>query len=216
MFVYLAALNAGWNPEDTIANTAIETGAYRPKNSRATYSDEITLEEAFASSSNVAAVRLFNQVGSKEVIRTARSLGVTSDLPEGDPSLALGTSSMSLLELTAAYAGVAANQYPVEPYAFEPEEESWWDWLGGPEQSASGRIHGDIEQMLRRATAPDFGFLYIVFGLKVRFFNGYGSEFVVRRGQAAEDDFEEEGNGTARREVAQAPPRRGALEGNAS
>ena len=73
-----------------------------------------------------------------------------------------------------------------------------------------------FEQMLRRATAPDFGFLYIVFGLKVRFFNGYGSEFVVRRGQAAEDDFEEEGNGTARREVAQAPPRRGALEGNAS
>ncbi|MEO0907814.1 MAG: transglycosylase domain-containing protein [Pseudomonadota bacterium] len=151
LFVYLAALNAGWNPEDTIANTAIETGAYRPKNSRGTYSDEITLEEAFASSSNVAAVRLFNQVGSQEVIRTARSLGVTSDLPEGDPSLALGTSSMSLLELTAAYAGVAANQYPVEPYAFEPEEESWWDWLGGPEQSASGRIHGDIEQMLRRA-----------------------------------------------------------------
>jgi penicillin-binding protein 1A len=151
LFVYLAALEAGWDPEDTIGNTAIEAGSYRPKNSRERYSDTITLEDAFATSSNVAAVRLFNEVGSERVIRTARSLGVTSDMPEGDPSLALGTSTMTLLELTSAYAGVAANSFPVKPYAFAPEEESWWDWLTTPADSASGRTHEDIERMLRAA-----------------------------------------------------------------
>ena len=151
LFVYLAALEAGWGPDDTISNQAIEAGSYRPKNALERYSDSVTLEEAFASSSNVAAVRLFNEVGSERVIRMARSLGVTADLPEGDPSLALGTSSMSLLELTSAYAGVAANRFPVKPYAFEGEEQGWWEWLTTPIDSASGRTHEDIERMLRTA-----------------------------------------------------------------
>ncbi|MCK0128831.1 transglycosylase domain-containing protein [Erythrobacter sp. F6033] len=151
MFVYLAALQAGWDPEDTIANTAIETGSYRPKNSRGNYSETITLEDAFATSSNVAAVRLFNEVGSQNVIRTARSLGVTSPMPEGDPSLALGTSSMTLLELTSAYAGVAANTFPVRAHPIPDEEEGWWEWMTTREDSVSGRAHEDLEQMLRAA-----------------------------------------------------------------
>ncbi len=155
LFVYLAALEAGWRPDDTISNLPIEAGSYRPKNSREQYSDEITLEDALARSSNVATVRLFNEVGSERVIRTARELGVASPMPEGDPSLALGTSTMTLLELTAAYAGVAANSFPVQPYAIAPEEKSWWeklwDWFTSKEDSLSGRVHGDIEQMLRAA-----------------------------------------------------------------
>ena len=151
LFVYLAALEAGMEPDDVISNQPIEAGSYRPKNSRDRYTQQVTLEDAFASSSNVAAVRLFNQVGSEQVIRTARSLGVTSELPKGDPSLALGTSSMTLLELTAAYAGVAANEHPVRPYAFPQEEESWWDWFLSGEDSFSGGVHNDIQQMLRAA-----------------------------------------------------------------
>ena len=49
LFVYLAALEAGWQPGDTIPNTPITTGSYRPKNGRERYSDTITLEDAFAS-----------------------------------------------------------------------------------------------------------------------------------------------------------------------
>jgi len=115
LFVYLAALRKGWAPEDTIANEAIESGSYRPRNASGTYSKTITLADAFASSSNVATLRLFNQVGDKAVIATARDLGITAPLPEGDSSLALGTSSMTLLELTAAYAGIASNSFPVAP-----------------------------------------------------------------------------------------------------
>lgn len=149
--VYLTALEEGWEPDDTIPNTPITQGAYRPKNAREQYSAQITLEDAFASSSNVAAVRLFQAVGSDKVIRTARRLGITGAMTEGDPSLALGTSSMTLMELTAAYAGIAANAYPVEPHAFPRGERSWWEWMTTPTKSMSSRVHEDLEGMLRAA-----------------------------------------------------------------
>ncbi|HET6525558.1 transglycosylase domain-containing protein [Sphingopyxis sp.] len=151
LFVYLAALDAGWEPDDRIDNSAIETGSYRPKNSGGAYSTDISLEDAFASSSNVAAVRLFGDVGDEKVIAMARDLGVTAPLPKGDPSLALGTSSMTLLELTAAYAAVAANSYPVEPHAFKEAEMGWFENLiSGPSRFGSSE-HEDIETMLRAA-----------------------------------------------------------------
>ena len=80
-------------------------------------------------------------MGSDKVIATARDLGVRAPLTEGDPSLALGTSTMTLLELTSAYAAVAANEYPVEPHAFaRPERgffENLWD---GPSSCPLRRI----------------------------------------------------------------------------
>lgn len=151
LFVYLAALRAGMEPDDLIDNRPITEGSYRPRNAGNRYSDTITLEDAFARSSNVAAVRLLGQVGSKAVIRTARELGVTSVLPEGDPSLALGTSTMTLLELTSAYAGVAANRYPIIPHAFPQEQESWIDRLLDGKRSLSGSTHKEMEQLLRAA-----------------------------------------------------------------
>ena len=149
--VYLTALEAGWEPDDTIPNTPIAQGSYRPKNAREQYSGQITLEDAFAGSSNVAAVRLFQAVGSAKVIATARRLGITAPMAEGDPSLALGTSSMTLMELTAAYAGIAANDYPVEPHAFARGEQGWWEWLSTRKDSMSRGTHDNLEGMLRAA-----------------------------------------------------------------
>lgn len=190
LFVYLAALEAGWEPDDRIENTPIETGSYRPKNSGATYSPTITLENALATSSNVAAVRLFNEIGSERVIRTARSLGVTSPLPEGDPSMALGTSSMTLLELTSAYAGIAANSFPVRAHAFPDEEEGWWEWITTPEDNVSSRSHADLEQMLRAvinkgtgraATLPiaNYGKTGTTQNYRDALFVGYAGDLVV-------------------------------------
>ncbi len=150
-FVYLAALEQGWEPDDTIANTEITQGSYRPRNASGRYSEEITLADAFAQSSNVAAVRLQQEVGDEAVIAMARELGITAQLDEGDPSIALGTSTMSLIDLTAAYAGIAGNAFPVEPHAFKREEQGWWDWLwNGPDSLSSG-VHEDMEQLLRAA-----------------------------------------------------------------
>lgn len=148
-FVYLTALENGWDPDDAIPNTPITQGSYRPKNAREQYSDTITLKDAFAQSSNVAAVRLLQAVGSEKVIRTARQLGITAPMAEGDPSLALGTSAMTLMELTAAYAGIAANEYPVEPHAIPRGEPGWWEWLTTRKGSMSSGVHSDLEDMLR-------------------------------------------------------------------
>ena len=68
LFVYLAAFRAGMTPDDRIDDTPFTTGSYRPSNHGGKYRGRITLRQAFAASSNVAAVRLTQQVGVDNVI----------------------------------------------------------------------------------------------------------------------------------------------------
>jgi penicillin-binding protein 1A len=147
LFVYLAALRAGMNPDTVIADTPINMGPYRPKNSGGSYRGDISLQQAFSRSSNVASVRLYDQVGGKSVERAARDLGIKSPLTL-DPSLALGSSGVTLIELTAAYAGVAANRWPVEPRAFKADEQGWIEWLFSGERSFDGRTHKMLLELL--------------------------------------------------------------------
>jgi len=128
LFVYLAAFRAGMAPDDMIEDTPITTGTYRPANHGGKYRGRITLRQAFAASSNVAAVRLTQKVGVDNVIKVARDLGVTAPLTE-DLSLALGTSEIPLVELAEAYASVAAGAYPVLAHGLPPEEQGWFDRL---------------------------------------------------------------------------------------
>jgi penicillin-binding protein 1A len=115
LFVYLAALRSGMTADTIVDDSPISEGPYRPKNYNERYRRKITLREAFARSSNVVAVRLYQQVGHAAVVKTARELGVRSALAN-DPSLALGSSGMTLLELTSAYAALAADRFPVKPH----------------------------------------------------------------------------------------------------
>ena len=114
MFVYLAALRAGYRPEDMIEDKPITIDGWSPANVDGIYRGSITLREAFLRSSNAAAVRLSERVGRQNVLRAARELGISSPLPDG-PSVALGTAGVSLLELTGAYAAIAGGRYPVQP-----------------------------------------------------------------------------------------------------
>ncbi len=147
LFVYLAALRAGMEPDDRISDTPITEGLYRPKNSGDSYRGEITLQQAFAKSSNVAAVRLYNQVGGVAVERAARDLGIESPLTR-DASMALGSSGVTLVELTAAYASVAANSYPITPRAFVAEDAGWTGWLFGRERSFDDDTHEALMALL--------------------------------------------------------------------
>ncbi|MEQ1687953.1 MAG: transglycosylase domain-containing protein [Sphingopyxis sp.] len=119
--VYLAALRAGMTPETMVDDSPITTGDYRPVNYGARYRGQITLREAFAGSSNVVAVRLYNQVGGSAVRAAARDLGITSPIAD-NASSALGSSGTTLLQLTAAFATIAGNYGPVEPHALRQEE----------------------------------------------------------------------------------------------
>ena len=120
LFVYLAAMRAGYTPDDMIEDRPITIDGWTPRNSDGVYRGPITLREAFARSSNAAAVRLAEQVGRDNVIRAARELGIRSPLTQ-QPSLALGSSSVSLIELTAAYAAIAGGRYPVRPHGLPLE-----------------------------------------------------------------------------------------------
>lgn len=148
LFVYLAALRSGMTPDSLIADTPINEGSYRPKNSGQRYRGDITLEQAFAQSSNVASVRLYQKVGGQAVARAAQDLGVRSPLTL-DQSLALGSSGVTLIELTSAYAGVAGNEWPVEPHAFKREEQGWIEWLFNGPRSFSSRTHQMLLDLLK-------------------------------------------------------------------
>ena len=139
LFVYLAALRSGMTPDSMIDDSPIVDGSYRPRNSSAHYRGDITLRQAFARSSNVAAVRLYKKLGPDAVIRAARDLGIRSPLT-ADPTLALGSSGVSLIELTSAYASVAAGRWPMPPHAVEQPEPNLFDRL-----LASRRTFGDTQ-----------------------------------------------------------------------
>ena len=120
LFVYLAALRNGFTPDSPIEDAPVTVGDWSPVNADGRYRGWIDLRTAFGESSNVAAVRLARQVGTDEVVEAARDLGVRSPLDPA-PSLALGTSAVSLLELTSAYTAILAGRYPVQPTGLPPE-----------------------------------------------------------------------------------------------
>ena len=122
LFVYLAALRAGYTPASIIDDSPITIDGWKPVNSDGIYRGKITLREAFLRSSNAATVRLAQQVGRPNIIRAARELGIASPLADR-PSLALGTSGLSLLELTSAYAAVAGGRYPVAARGLPPKPD---------------------------------------------------------------------------------------------
>ncbi|MEO6361123.1 MAG: transglycosylase domain-containing protein [Sphingomicrobium sp.] len=127
LFVYLAAMRAGWTPDSKIEDRRITIDDWSPANNDGVYRGTITLREAFSRSSNAATVRLSESVGRGNVIRAARDLGISTPLPD-NPSIALGTAGVSLMELTSAYAAVASGRYPVRARGLhlgEPEGQGF-------------------------------------------------------------------------------------------
>jgi penicillin-binding protein 1A len=115
-FVYLTALEHGHRPDDTVNDGPVNIRGWKPTNYEGRFKGPMPLIEAFAESSNSVAAQLTAEVGAKEVARTARRLGIASPLQEV-ASLALGTSGVTPLELTGAYATFANGGSGVTPFA---------------------------------------------------------------------------------------------------
>ncbi|MBU6473796.1 MAG: transglycosylase domain-containing protein, partial [Alphaproteobacteria bacterium] len=105
-FLYLTAFEHGRKPSDTLVDGPVDFHGWKPVDYEGKFEGAMTLTEAFAKSSNTVAAQLIEQVGPQAVVKTARRLGISSPL-QAVPSLALGTSDVTPLELTSAYASFA-------------------------------------------------------------------------------------------------------------
>ena len=109
-FVYMAALERGNTPDSVRNDAPIRIGKWTPENYGGKYYGRVTLSEALSKSLNSVAARLAMETGPSAVADTARRMGIRSDL-KANASIALGTSEVSLLELTAAYVPFANGGY---------------------------------------------------------------------------------------------------------
>ena len=125
LFVYTEAMNQGLVPCDkrrdesiTIETFDTKSGKniiWTPSNANGTFSgDSMTLKTAFAKSVNSVAVRLGQELGLRNIIKTAEDMGITSELAD-EPSLVLGSSDVNLLEMTNAYCVIANDGKHVDP-----------------------------------------------------------------------------------------------------
>ncbi len=117
-FVYLTALERGLTPDSVREDRPLDVKGWRPENYNHEYFGPVTLTRALAQSLNTVAVRLTLELGPQSVVRTAHRLGIASKL-DPNPSIALGTSEVSLIEMVAAFAPFANGGVAVVPHVVE-------------------------------------------------------------------------------------------------
>ncbi len=114
--VYLAALRSGYTPSSVLVDRPINIGGWRPKNYGKSYSGRVTLLNALRRSINTIPVQIAQIIGRKKIIETAKLMGLKRKLIS-TPSLPLGTSEMTVMDLTGVYATLANDGRKTTPYA---------------------------------------------------------------------------------------------------
>ena len=165
--LYASALEQGIPPGSVFNDTPLTLSSgggksWQPRNFKHEYRGSMPLSEALIHSSNVIAVRLMQQVGLQNVIRTAQRMGITAPL-EADLTLALGASPISLLELTAAYTAIANQGMYHAPVGitrvgdreghFKPWPQSPGRQVIAPETAAW--LHTVMTQVVQRGTGKN-------------------------------------------------------------
>src|SRR3982751_968999 len=115
LFVYLAALESGMKPTDTIVDEPVTIDGWTPRNSTRTNLGPVTLREAFSRSINTISAQIGQQLGFSTIADMARRFGLTTPISTF-PSMVLGTSDVRLIEMTRAFASVANKGVAVTPY----------------------------------------------------------------------------------------------------
>ncbi len=138
-FVYLAALESGYTPDSRAYDGPTTVAGWSPRNHTGTYQGEVSLRYAMAQSLNTVAARLGAEVGGWRVVRTARRLGIHSKL-HSNPSIALGTAEVNLLELTSAYAPFANGGQGVMPHIIQRVRNGDGKVLYERQRSTTGQV----------------------------------------------------------------------------
>lgn len=112
-FVFMAALENGFFPDTLVNDAPVKYGKWAPRNYNEKYFGNVTLTEGLARSLNSVAVQLANRVGPAAVVEAAWRMGIESNL-QPNLSIALGTSEVTPLELTAAFVPFANGGHKPE------------------------------------------------------------------------------------------------------
>jgi penicillin-binding protein 1A len=157
-FVYIAALEAGLTPATVVEDSPVEFPGgpngkpWKPENYDRKFRGPVTLQQALEESVNVAAVKVQERIGLRRTIDVARRMGVESPLGE-NLSLALGTSELSLLELTSAYATLANQGQWLHPttirYVLDAQGKLLEENVPEPKQVLTPELAFVATQMLK-------------------------------------------------------------------
>ena len=163
--VYSAALERGVRPDSVFIDEPLTLAgatrgrAWKPKNFDNRYHGPTTLRAGLVHSSNIVAIKLMMEVGAGRVINMARALGIRSELTP-DLTLALGSSGISLLEMTGAYSAFA-NQGNYRPPVFIEKivdrhgrilEENSPGKTRAMSEKTAARIHSMLQEVITQGT----------------------------------------------------------------
>lgn len=138
-FVFLAGLEQGLTPDTRMTDAPLRIKGWAPRNYGGRYYGDVTLREAMARSMNSVAVQVSERSGRENVAEVARRLGISSKL-DASASIALGTSEVTLLDLTGAYAAFANGGRGVWPYGIEEVRGRGGKLLFRRDGTGTGRV----------------------------------------------------------------------------
>ena len=116
LFVYLAALESGMKPTDTLVDAPVTINGWTPRNSTRSFAGTVTLREAFARSINTISAKIGDQLGFSTIADMARRFGISGNISTY-PSMVLGSSEVRLIDMTRAFAAVSNHGVSTLPYA---------------------------------------------------------------------------------------------------
>ncbi|SFE32598.1 transglycosylase domain-containing protein [Roseivivax sediminis] len=156
-FVYATALELGRSPYDTVVDEPFcmnvpGSGEWCPKNYSRNYAGPMTLIDALKHSRNIPAIKVSEEAGRDLVAKVATDFGIQSDVVDS-PSVALGVSEATLLEMTGAYAGILNGGSSVQPYGIESLT------IKGDDEPLVGRRGGMGERVIREEAARQLVFM---------------------------------------------------------
>ena len=141
-FVYLAAVERGLTPDTIREDRPVRFGNWSPENFTRDFRGPVSLRDALSLSLNTVAAQLGMEVGVREVVRVAQRLGVISPM-QANASIALGTSEVTPIELTGAYAAFANGGAGVIPYVITRVETAEGHILFQRVRGGLGRVIDD-------------------------------------------------------------------------
>ncbi len=162
-FVFLAGMDAGLTPESRLSDAPVDVAGWKPQNYKRTFAGDMSLLDAMTNSINTVAVRVAEKAGVERVLKTLKRYGITSKM-QPDLGLALGTSEVTMMELTAAYAAFANGGSGVWPYAIREIRDGQGRVLYERQGSGPGRIETEsrvsamnamLSQVIERGTGKN-------------------------------------------------------------